>query len=426
MRAALYAVIAALIPAVAHADGLGVLKPGDCLPDGVVSNLTLRERWIADKKVPLSTDLAVALTSGRLGGLARSALAACATGDCKPDQKALAELFNEATDVFSADWSGDPDHTLTIDEARAPDRTSQYANQTRAEVFLNGQADWAVIRCTPARLQVALQEPSPKPKPSPFIQHLVIGGAVSDIAASFDKRGFATLGYSNDNAAGSESISADIMVGWKPLAIARRGTFEQIDLAPYVEYERKSADTRDKELNDLTFGASLLGFGRWGGDASYSWTLSGAWQTDDRFNSSLGKAEFGLQPPSLGACSRRSSGTFALRCSGRVVLDYVDVGDAGDKPKLATISEYGRAGLDLETLAAWDIGPNGVVTFRTAYQVRRDVTDADADAELWTVELGLQPSKTSAFNMSLGFTDGEALTSLTATEQFQIKLGFRH
>jgi hypothetical protein len=411
-----------LVPATAHADVRAALETLKCNPQGRISNADFRDAIVGDSGVPLNQDTARALASGTLGTLALRALKECPdVASCKDKTKvALSGMFKDVGDMFATDWVAPDGYDFRIsDQAPAINATNR-TPVIRREAFLNGNSDWLEIRCKPEKVAADAGKPTPEPpEPGPF-DKLIIGAATSDLSASFAKRGFATLGLTNDNEGDSKTITADILLGFGAFPIARRETLEQVDLTPYIEYERKTNDDRTKELNDLTFGASLFAFEKWG-----AWSLVAGWQTDDRFNASMTTAQFSAGFPSFSSCARASSGNFTLRCSARIAADYADVGDPGNKPKLATLEQYGRVGADLEGLAVWDLEKAGSITFRAQYQTRRDFTEGDGDAELWTIELGLQPSKASHFNFSIAYTEGEALSSLTPTDQLQLKIGVR-
>lgn len=435
MRSLILAGAMALLPMAALADPLTGVKLKDCGPRGVVDNLVLRDRIIAERKVVLSLKLAQALAGNSLGALASKANSDCLTKpSCSPDQAALQGVFTDALDLTSAEPPEDSNYTIEMSAAHAP---PQDAKRTRALQFLDGQATWLTVSCTATRIaevqaaaakeladaQAAGQGPPATPR-EPLWSKVIIGASVTDIAQSFDKRGFATIGYAEDGKKGTDTKTADIMLALRPIPIAGKGTLGEVGWTPFLEFDRKTAAARADELNDLGLGVTFI-TGRTINQLPLVLQGEAGWQTDDRFNASLWRGALSATPPSLGACARAVGERTSFRCSGRVLIDYADVEDPGDKKKLKELSDYARVGLDLEVVFGWQMANDAVLSWRAAYQARRPFDGSDADAELWTAEIALAPSKASHFNISLSYTAGEALDSLVPVEQLQIKLGVR-
>jgi hypothetical protein len=434
MRGWLLAGALALLPSVAFADPLTGLKLKDCGPGGVIDNLALRDRVIAERKVLLSLRLAQSLAGNSLGALAAAANSACLKGSCSADQAALQGVFTDALDLTSSDRPDDANHTVVIDETQAP---VQDARRIRAVKFLDGQADWLTVTCNATRMaelqtakaqEVAAGDSAgkapPKAPKEPLWSRVIIGAGVADIAQSFDKRSFATIGYAEDGKKGTDTKTADIVFALRPMPLLGAGTLDEVSWTPFLELDRKTAPARADELNDLGLGMTFI-TGRKINRLPLMIQGEGGWQTDDRFNASLWRGAISASPPSWGICARAVGERTSFRCSTRVLADYANVSDPGDKKKLKELSDYARVGLDFEVVFGWQMANDAVLSWRGAYQARRPFDGSDADAELWNGEISIAPSKASHFNFSLSYTAGESLDSLVPIEQLQIKLGVR-
>ncbi len=426
MRLPFLTILIAAVPAAAMAaDPLAALKPADCGLTGRVDNLVLRDRILAERKVVLNLQLAQALTGGGLGTSASQANSACLKGACNPNQQALKGVFEDALDLTSSEPPDFANHVVRLDGRLTP---APDAPRTRAIQFLDGVSPWLSVTCKPALLaeaRAAEQGGGRDAAGAPsLLAKLVVGGSVSDLAQSFDKRGFGTFGYSEDGKAGTDTKTAEIMLGFRPMALAGKGSLEELAWTPYVEFKRKTAATRANELNDLTFGATAI-TARTFGPLAVVFQGETGWQTDDRFNASVWRGALAATPPSLPACFAGVTEHTSLRCSARILADYIQVDDPGDKAKLATFEDYARAGLDLEVVFGWQLADEAVLSLRGGYQARRPIDGSESDAELWTAELALAPSKASHFNIGLSYTAGESLDSLVSVETLQLKLGVR-
>ncbi|MDO8408838.1 MAG: hypothetical protein Q7S93_02065 [Phenylobacterium sp.] len=424
MRLPFLTLLIAAVPAAAMADPLAALKPADCGLTGRVDNLVLRDRILAKRKVVLDLQLARALTGGDLGTSASQANAACLKGACNLNQEALKGVFEDALDLTSSEPPDFANHVVRLDRRLTP---APDAPRTRAIQFLDGVSPWLSVTCKPellAEAQAAAQGGGGAADPPSLLTQLVVGGSVSDLAQSFDKRGFGTFGYSEDGKTGTDTRTAEIMLGFRPMALAGKGSLEELAWTPYVEFKRKTAATRANELNDLTFGATAITARTFGPLAAVFQGEAG-WQTDDRFNASVWRGALAVTPPSLPACFAGVTEHTSLRCSARMLVDYIQVDDPGDKAKLATFEDYARLGLDLEVVFGWRLADEAVISLRGGYQARRPIDGSESDAELWTAEVALAPSKASHFNIGLSYTAGESLDSLVSVETLQLKLGVR-
>mgnify|MGYP001809758220 CR=1 FL=1 len=406
--------VLALVPAVAMAAD-ELFEKKDCWPENgavPIANDTVRDRLIKQAGIKLSMKTAQLLANGQLGSEAVSMAEDCSRRrpeekQCDEEQNALVALFGYANDALS---------TKPGDEVRLV-----YANygptapedaDLRIAAFLNGTADWVTFRCAKAIPKPPEEPPIPPRKPG---LQVVIAKSEADASKGFAKREFASVALEHDGLENETAFTADIFIG-----VGKRDSASP--LLGFVSYQRKSPSS---EGNDLAFGVSYTTYfkGLTDGD---TFSALGAWETDDRFRSSLWRAQVGWSPL-LAVCDNRNiPGQLYLSCDATLILDYSDVVDPGRKEALQTRESFTRAGVDLRFEVWKGRGDKqGFYTFSTSYSRRHDLTDADADADLFTASLGIKTGDKSRFKVSLDYSEGRDLTSLEREETLKLSFGYR-
>lgn len=383
----------------------------DCDPStGVLSNEKLRDKILAANKVPFSSQTLALYTKGDFGGELAKLYANCnPTAGCKGDKAVLPRTYAAVTPLLVAAPDANPGFHITVDPA-APQPAE------RPAAFLNGDWAWLKITCDTAPAP-APAEDKPGSRTDTFFgpPAFVIAKSEDDAGKDFDKRGFATAGYSSDKVANKTALDLDIFLGFTD-PFRRRDS--SLSLQPFAAYQRHSA----KKVDDLSFGLAALSYPMAGGQVR----LKGAWETDHRFDSSVWRADLGWTTPLLDFCETYSVETFYATCELTAVGDYADIAHAGKKADLAKLSSFTRIGGDLQLEFGVAVGDAGFVTFTGKYSGRHDVSGHEGDAELGTLSLGFAPSKTGPYKVSIDYTHGRDLTSLAKQRTVVLSVGFRH
>lgn len=389
------------------------LKASDCA-DGQVPNEILRDKAIAAAKVPLSTAIAGALLEGRLGTVARDAQVACLSTTCEGANAALGELHQSLLDLAEAAPLVPDGFTIAIDVERAPRPAA------RSAAFLNGEWGWVRLRCTTALADTSAASSGDKPVRHPADgapAKLVIGKNEEDLGKDFAKRGFASFGLSSDREANETAWDIDAYLGVDTPILGGN----EIEFEPFASLQYHS----QKKVDDLAFGGALLWYPS---NSGHLVKLKGAWESDINFRSSLWRGELGWTPPWFDICERTGSPSdHYANCELTLVGDVQKISDPGRKDDLLTLSSFGRIGFDARLVYGHSIGDSfGFVIATAGYSLRERPGNGGGDADLFAASLGLSPSKTGAWKMSLDYTKGRDLTALTKQDKIVITVGFRH
>jgi hypothetical protein len=407
------AILAVAATGSAHAGELfSGLKSSDCA-DGVVVNSALRDKVLADAKVPLTVPVATGLVEGRLGTLARKAERDCLGKICEGADLALANLHHSLLELAAATPMVPDGFAISVDGVSAPLRVD------RAENFLNGRWDWVKVRCTVAPTMQTVQTKKPDPRPSNATKpELVIAKTEDDAGKDFGKRAFASIGLSSDREANETTWDIDAFVGFSSPLL---GLGSELELQPFASFQYHTG----KEVDDLSVGGAVMWYP---GNSGHLVRLKGAWETDHRFKSSLWRADLGWTPPLLDACERSSvPGKHYANCELTFVADYANIAAAGDKADLLKLKNFARVGMDTRFTYGHSVGEDfGFVIASAGFSFRRDPSGSKGDAELFTASLGLTPSDQGKWKISLDYTKGRDLTELTKQDKILITLGFRH
>jgi len=278
-----------------------------------------------------------------------------------------------------------------------------------ADAYLSGNFSVLTISC-PARTD---PEPVSAPPLSRILpRSIVIAGDVSDLAAPFADRTFATLSYVEDREAGSSSIDTDIVIGFEPFE-ARSAQW-----ILFTEYQRQTRTSA--EVNDLTFG--LLGV--WtGGGHRVSW--AGAYETDDEFESRAFRANIEWELPSISFCRDGTDFDQYLTCRFSLAADYAAIDDPGFKSTLMGIDDYLRLGARTR-IAYGRALAGGTVRATFEYQLMEPVSGDYGDAAVGRLSLDYIPGDTANYSFGLSYEEGEDITSLVRSEVLKVVLGVRY
>lgn len=305
------------------------------------------------------------------------------------------------------------------------------------------------IACPPAARsdeeEVAETEPDPRPSGRFELERTpwtVARTLTSLVTETLDTRDFATFSWTGDREAGSDTYSIDLAIGaprrWRRPASASPAAY--YDLRPALSYSRSASSTpASSDVNDLGFW--LIGgyFYRTTGRTARELTGRVGYLTDDQFESRVLSAELRAYAPLSRPRyygyfqSLAEFGDRGLEALWRLdlVMDYLHVGDPGEKPKLAASAEYWRWGGDLEVrLQLIDMNDrenkSAVWTADFLYQVRDGLAEDGGDAQMFRASLNYHPVASSNFRVGLIYERGETLLSFADVEKWTFGVGFRY
>lgn len=387
------------------------LKNSDC-ESGVVPNARLRDVALADAKVPMSTELATALLQSRLGTIAAQKSDDCTRVRCEGTDLALANLNDNLLDLANDAPPAPTGFTATVDPAHAPAAT------VRPRDFLNGDWYWVSVTCTAAVAHAAKPEPR-APRPSDVdAPELVFAKEEADIGKDFKKRGFASIGVSSDREAKTTTWDVDAYLGYTAPFLGH-GT--PIEFQPFASLQYH---TGKKKVDDFAVGGAVLWYPNNGG---WEVALKGAWESDHKLKSSLWRADLGVTPPWFDFCeSWNVPGKSFARCEITGIGDFEDVANPGDKTDLATRNNFGRLGVDGRFSFGWSLGKGiGFGTIAAGVSSRWTVWGSHSNATLWTASVGLTPSDSAHWKVSIDYSRGRDLTDLSRQHKIVLTVGVR-
>ncbi|HEV7691606.1 MAG TPA: hypothetical protein VGO52_12310 [Hyphomonadaceae bacterium] len=392
-------------------DGPDTLADTSCDANGTIKPENLRQALIDAEKLTYSNELYTLLRSPNLGDVA---LEHSNNQVLNKEPNYLADLFahtaNLMTDIRINQRAGDRVINIT---PNSPTESAPNPANARAQALLNGvNYEWITITCKPTTAASGGGGGGGKLK-APF--PLIIGETKDDLSREkFADQKFGKISLTSED--GDTTATAKFALG-----LARRPIIANSPVywTPYLEYNRKTAETADKEVNEVNIGASFL-YDLFN-TVSYS---SLEWQTDDKGKASVWNIETRGVLPTPSACISLQEGWY-LRCGFDVAADYVDVQDAGENSELADKQEYARLGGDISASISHELGL-GLISLSAGYHARFDISGEDATAELSEVALAYEPDKKkSHFEFSASYQWGKEIGTLTDTDVFTISIGYR-
>jgi hypothetical protein len=362
-------------------------------------------------------------------------------------RRSLSALYEEVATVFRMASPespvSDPNFSVTSTiDVRALETNAAQRDRRVAE-FLDGGARWLTVSC----ISEAGRDPassSPSPTRSPFerwVSNVIVGRTNADATRSqLSKREFATFSITDDREADAQTTAIEAFIGFPLPYWAHPDHYSEIGFTPFLSWQRQHVETDaglvTKDIDNLTFGLSspIYFYERSGsnaGDLSFVVQTSVAWETDSEFDSSVGRVELAYVPYHNFPClSGYMSSRFLLRCEARLVTDWVEVADPGDKANLQNASEFFRVGLDLGLTFHQPIpGAPGLIELAASYSARDDIgqstTDPDGDADLFRAAISLLPGDESHFAFGVEYRMGENIASMEEQEQVLLQLRYR-
>lgn len=376
------------------------------------------------------------------------AIANIACSECKPGHQAsLLALREAARDLLSNRQSRK--FTLRLVSGRQepgpiPGTTDVSNAQIIALYDLSQPATYEVL-CVG---YTAPPESPPVPTPVPFdgqlrkgyLQSIKIASTLAETEKPFDKREAASVSLRADREAGTEVGTVKGIILFPPLFnTPQDGTnYAFYSLQGFLGYERLTAEDPAKEVNNVDVGLRSLWLFNRASEAITPVSLDVYWQTDDQTDSSLLRVETGVRPWLGRAIAETGYGYnkpispvegdyfWTFNWDVRLIADYADVGDPGQKAALLKHNNYGRLGYDLT--GAWVYArreKDASYGLSFQYQFRDDWMDTGANADLFSAKLKFYPSKTSNFVFGIEYNRGENLSSLEPLENWLLTFGYR-
>lgn len=398
-------------------DALVELAKIKCPASGVIPSALARTKIIEAAKIPLTEEVITAFSTGSLGTLAGAGF-----DNDKPD--VTDALFQATLLLFT-----DIDNSRIASEGypvvvRINRTTQDQPEDVWADRFLNGDFAWVEFRCKVPEQSPPPPPPGPPPPPPSDIAvpPIVIAGSQADLPKSLKDRKFATLGLDSDD--GDTTIRANFVVGLASQPLWNVGSFYQVNWSPYVEYNRKTSDDANKDINSVIVGAGLDYIV---GPETFLVPMDTdiEWQTDDDGDASIWRVNHVATFKSFDFCRWPNTGEgFQSRCTFSIAADYVHVDDPGVNPKWAALQDFTRAGVDFEWVIGRDFGPVSLA-LSAGYQSRFDLSGDDTTAEMRELKLSLSPAKDPHFSFSAAYKNGKDLKTLADVDTFALEFGYR-
>ncbi len=407
-------------PAVAK-DLFAGLTSDDCM-SGTVENATARDTLLTEAKLPHAAFVAQLLESGQIGSAAVTAFNCGKAKTCSfrdtaltpRERTALETLYDSALrlDLYGDDLSVRLPKDFSVEIGAGDPKRS---GADRAVALLNGNWTWLKITCSAsaaADTSPTTHDPEETPKPK-----FVLGKSVDDIGKELGDRDFASLSVTIDRLKKTNTWDVQLYAGIDKPYFEPSGT---VGFLPYVAFQYNNAD----DVDDLTFGGAL----RWTPTLHHIILLTGSWETDHRFKSSVWSSELRWRPLAVPEfCrARHKLDAHYMICGIDVLADYHRVSSIGDKTSLATQSNFSRVGFGanfaygvrLSEKSGWIVG-------RMKYDLRQDLASSDTNVRLFTASLGFEPGKESHLKLSVDYTKGRDVSSLEDQDKIVWTVGVR-
>jgi hypothetical protein len=384
--------------------------------------------------------------SGPQTPLAQRVAAACADNACLTDGSLTAGAYAALNRTVGAMLDAREDGQFRL--IWAGEGVEPASRTGRIAAFFDLSHDTYALQCLaappppPISAPVIAAQPAPedgKPKTGlrAAISHWRIASTVNETEKDdYTKRDPARLSYV-DNAADSAPvisakgvIAAPAIITWGDQTVATRGFG---DIRPFAGYERISCVNPGSDVNNLDFGLrGHFRFARNDGKEAYIGGLTAAYETDDRFQSSLTRFEASLSLPLKAWTDRTFPGNGSSECvicqtaNMTLVTDYVNVSDPGEKVALLNLPQYARAGFD----AQWDVRLNRGKDkpgfgLNVQYSRRDDLSGEGATASRMISRAAYYPTPQSHYVFGLEYDKGEDLISLSTIDRWMLTWGYR-
>lgn len=254
--------------------------------------------------------------------------------------------------------------------------------------------------------------------------------------SDYTKRDPAKLSYVR-NAANDDAVLSVKAVAVTPAIASWGDADDKTDgygtIKPFVGYERISSQSHSSEINNVDLGLrGQYRFGQYDGLPAFNGALSAAYETDDRFKSSLTRIEATLSPPWAAWLRERhliQEGKDCVWCQSTgltLTSDYVNVGNPGDKSALDNLPQFARVGFDAGWSVQWKPHPDmASLGLDVQFADRQDVTGNNATATRLTTRATYYPSAASHVVLGLQYDKGKDLSSLTPIDTWMLTWGYR-
>lgn len=383
--------------------------------------------------------------SGPQTPLAQRVAAACADNACLTDGNLTAGAYAALNRTVGAMLDARDDGRFRL--IWAGEGVEPASRTDRIAAFFDLSHDTYALQCVgapppppisaPVIAAIPNTEAAPKKGLRAAISHWRIASTVNETEKDdYTKRDPARLSYV-DNAADSAPvisakgvIAAPAIITWGDQTVANRGFG---DIRPFAGYERISSVNPGSEVNNLDLGLrGHFRFARNDGKEAYIGGLTAAYETDDRFQSSLTRFEASLSLPLKAWTDRTFPGNGSSECvicqtaNMTLVTDYVDVSDPGEKLALIDLPQYARAGFD----AQWDVRLNRGKDkpgfgLNVQYSRRDDLRGDGATASRMISRAAYYPTPQSHYVFGLEYDKGEDLISLSTIDRWMLTWGYR-
>jgi hypothetical protein len=400
------AAFAAVSPAFAATDDpLDALKDADCKDRTTVDNQALVDAMVVKAGIrPTAYDKAtekIAIVDGKpilekqpLGPAVQARI-----GD-----EAFRTLWFNAVGLTGGGYKSAHGYVVQIDRA-APE-----SNDTRAQLFLSGQAPWLTVSCPQANHKPWLSRTIDS-----LSENLIVAETMEEAAKDGDRKP-ATLAWTRDRDGNSDSADVDIFIGFPAWDV---GALEQ-GIRPFVAMQKDTS--KAEEVNDLTAGIMTMWNASWPLSPTFTAALSA--ESDDEFDAEVWRGDlFAHLDVDCGFLGR---GNWGVMCYPRLVADHANINDPGEKEKLAKLSSYTRLGAGLDIAWWYHLSEDLRLNLDAGYTFRNDVDGSDADAERTTFGISFSPRGADWFSFGAEWAQGEDLTSLESVDEIAVKIGFKH
>ena len=395
-------------------------------------------------RYPIVVD--VADFSGPQTPLAQRVATACADNACLTDNHLTAGAYAALNRTVGAMLDARDDGRFRLIWAGAG--SEPVTRPERIAAFFDLSHDTYALQCLaappppPISAPVIAAVPAPEDvKPKKGLRGVVsrwrIASTVNETEKDdYTKRDPARLSYV-DSATDIEPvisakgvIAAPAIITWGDQAVATKGFG---DIRPFAGYERISSVDPASEVNNLDLGLrGHFRFARNDGKEAYIGGLTAAYETDDRFKSSLTRFEASLSLPLKAWTDRTFPGNGSSKCvicqtaNMTLVTDYVEVSDPGDKLALLDLPQYARLGFD----AGWDVRLNRGKDkpgfgFNVQYSRRDDLRGDGATASRMISRAAYYPTPQSHYVFGLEYDKGEDLISFSNIDRWMLTWGYR-
>ena len=313
-------------------------------------------------------------------------------------------------------------------------------------IFLNEDASQFVFVCANPTPTPPPAEPGVLKVPPPRV---TIAKAPDQLGKGGADQKPGEIGLIDDRKAGTTKFATNIAVGvaipiFRPTRADpnKQVSIGDASIIPFVSYVRQgSSDPSEKSyVNNLSFGLATNGFIDFSGSpergtqsTSIYYSLSGRYETDDKFHSDAWFLDAHLQPilpvpgntaPYFPVSSKSLELGFMWSFAG--ALDHSSVSDPWLKQGLIGTPHFTRLGTDvtgaLILRPAWGYGQWSFRLEATHYD-RWDLDRFGGSAHLFSSKFSFAP--TDSYSFSLGYDRGRVLDSLEQIHQWKLTIDLK-